>query len=556
MTWRLVSLFFVLAAALPAVAATSWSYTDYPELRAADRKTPAPRPRLAGVPLKPLRAPHAATHRGWRVEQVYVSPALDRRVFVKENVKLSSRRPIGAWLKIARGHVYHLEHRGRIVAYYAEGLTPLERTELQKSLAPGARASAGWTAFVPPARAELADPGGGETIGPAVAPAGGGPCTGDISRDRDCLLEHARRHPRPAGGGARLNARSGGASYWSCAGSMLDGAWEATVGSVVGAAQYVWSWFRDPGEAWSETAKSFEESVDFVLNFRERIAESIEGFMDLDPEIRDELVCSLLGQIGAAGLMTAAISWTGVGAAAGTARVVEMIKSFIGRVKPAMRGLAALSKLKGRIDLRADNVRQYLRELVRGEVDSGKIDLVNKAAERHPDLVPQLLDNLTCGADAATLRAARRTPTGSCGGGLDNVLLAALENSDGQSKRFERAMGEIIDVSDTPRPRYTVNDGRHGPQADGNPAASQLPANARDLFEQSVPYPDGGGRLSWWAVEKRGSRCVYHRFQGTNGEVHWNGSTEPTHDGGLVTRPGDVPESVKAVLSTYAQCRN
>lgn len=547
-------LFFILIFTTGAWA-HAWTYTEYPELRSVDRAVPAPVPRLKSISLRPLRAPDAPTHRGWKVEQVYVSPGLEHRIFVKENVGLSSRKPLGSWLKLARGYVLHIPHRGKIVAYYTEGFTALERTEIQKSVIVAKSAHLMWSALIAPARAELAAPDGPESTVPAAD------CAGDISQSRACLLERARQNPRPATRAARSknSASVAGPDYWSCAGQMLDGAWEATVGSVIGAAEYVWSWFKDPGEAWSETSKSFEESIDFVLNFRERIAESVEGFMELDPEIRDELICNLLGQIGTAGLMTAAISWTGVGAAAGTARVVEMVKSFIGKVKPAMRGLSALSKLKGSVDLRADNVRKYLRSLVRGEADPSKVRVIDAAAESHPSLVPRILDNMEClpGKNAVdrsiSVKSANAGP--SCGG-IDDVLISALERSDGKSPRFERAMAEVIDLSDTPRPRYTVNDRRHGDNADGNPAASRLPPNAMELYRQSVPYRDGSGRINWWSVEKRGNRCVYHRFQGTNNEVHWNGSTESTHAGGLTTKMSDVPESIKSVLSTFAQCRN
>ena len=44
-------------------------------------------------------------------------------------------------------------------------------------------------------------------------------------------------------------------------------------------------------------------------------------------------------------------------------------------------------------------------------------------------------------------------------------------------------------------------------------------SNSKDLFSNSVPDQQG---KNWWAKDADGN---YHRFSGTESEVHWNGST-------------------------------
>ena len=138
---------------------------------------------------------------------------------------------------------------------------------------------------------------------------------------------------------------------------------------------------------------------------------------------------------------------------------------------------------------------------------------------------------------------------------IEAILDVAYTNRDPHDDDFESAWLLTSALADEIRPVYTVNEARHGRNATGNPAASKLPANAESLYGETLPFRDGSGRITWWAVENRDERCVYHRYQGTNGEVHWNGASRRL-GGGMMIRMGDIPRTVRTLLSAYARCRN
>lgn len=135
---------------------------------------------------------------------------------------------------------------------------------------------------------------------------------------------------------------------------------------------------------------------------------------------------------------------------------------------------------------------------------------------------------------------------------------AATNHSASRAKpdpEFEAAWLLTADLVNTPRPRYTISEDRHGERAKGNPMASRLPRNARDLYEDSLPFVDGRERVSWWAAETGADdRCVFHRYQGANDEVHWNGATKRL-GGSLAIQMGDVPRPLRLLLSAYRGCR-
>ena len=66
-------------------------------------------------------------------------------------------------------------------------------------------------------------------------------------------------------------------------------------------------------------------------------------------------------------------------------------------------------------------------------------------------------------------------------------------------------------------PKHTLG------QQGNRPNAGIEPKNSLELFEQSIPgtkqYPNKKVRF---AVDSQGN---IHRFEGTNGQYHWNGST-------------------------------
>ena len=66
-----------------------------------------------------------------------------------------------------------------------------------------------------------------------------------------------------------------------------------------------------------------------------------------------------------------------------------------------------------------------------------------------------------------------------------------------------------LDANGKPNPNYRMRPG-DSPEA---------PSNVKELFDKAVPDQNG---KNWWARDNDGN---YHRFSGTEQEVHWNGST-------------------------------
>ena len=115
-----------------------------------------------------------------------------------------------------------------------------------------------------------------------------------------------------------------------------------------------------------------------------------------------------------------------------------------------------------------------------------------------------------------------------------------------QAKAAEilKQLGEIRKKNgyDGPKDRYVVNP-KHVNLRSG--ASSHLPDNAEALYRHAIPSVAQNGRVTWWARDKDGT---YHRFQGSNGETHWNGSSKPVVSNSMTSEgisPREIPQFVK-----------
>ncbi len=99
--------------------------------------------------------------------------------------------------------------------------------------------------------------------------------------------------------------------------------------------------------------------------------------------------------------------------------------------------------------------------------------------------------------------------------------------------------------TETSRMRY-VNPGTHDPSSDEYKAnKSVLPDNHEELWKNSVADPDDPHTR--WTKVGEGKKAVYHRFVESNGEWHWNGSTDGKTKSGenRVIPEQKVPAEVK-----------
>ncbi len=80
-----------------------------------------------------------------------------------------------------------------------------------------------------------------------------------------------------------------------------------------------------------------------------------------------------------------------------------------------------------------------------------------------------------------------------------------------------------------PKPTY-INPGHHDPESPNfrgcGGKTTPLPSDAAEVYRTAVPDPGSNG-TTWWG---RNSAGDYYRYQGSNGEVHWNGTTNTSSE--------------------------
>ena len=106
--------------------------------------------------------------------------------------------------------------------------------------------------------------------------------------------------------------------------------------------------------------------------------------------------------------------------------------------------------------------------------------------------------------------------------------------------------GKLVSV----KIQYYENPGHHDPKGMGNTrynsTKSVLPDNHVDLWHNSIQVKSDPKNR--WAIEMKDGKTVYHRFQDdSNGNFHWNGSTDgKTSKGELRSiKITDVPNELK-----------
>lgn len=345
---------------LPSVAQEKWQYTAFPYV-AKNSPLKKNEPEVLKVGSKKLRAlmsRQSATHRYWGVEQVYLSSDLKKKLFVKYKVQLNSKKPLGGWLKMNKGHVLHLQKGKDVVAYMAQGFNNLELYELQKQLqvVKVAEATPWFNPWMSCSHADevTTDAMGNIAYSPeaSVAPESASPS----------MLARAGSVMTCVGAETIDAAIESGKALWENAswenvksgvGNAASAAWEA-VPSVeeVGAGfkatgNFIAKAWNEPAAAWADVTGRFDKTVEVVAQLGQELAKSLKNFHFLSIETQDRLICDLISEMAKKKVLSAALAAV-ASAGAVTAYALSQAFTFVRQYSKKMAILMrAISMIDG-----------------------------------------------------------------------------------------------------------------------------------------------------------------------------------------------------------------
>lgn len=373
-------LFLTLCFSQYSFAKVDWTYKAFPlVLDGTSVKVNEPSAvRVGSNLLVPLMSKSAGTHLHWGVEQVFLSPDLKRSIFVKYNVEVSSQDILGSWIKMAKGHVLHLKQGSQTVAYLANGFNNVELYQIQKTFTQ--KRSSVFLDLNPFVGCAYADEvkSGDDTPSAQAAPSGG-------DRKPTALTKETVGNALLCVGSDTISAAVSGANkVWE--NTSIEGAKNAAKQSALAVwdgVKYVWdnkgkvvdaakasgqflkkSW-EDPSAAWNDVTAAAGKTKDAVLAIATQIAKQVKEFFYMSPEVQAEVLCHVIKEGAKEGLLALAMSATGVGAAAGAAKLALAVGKMLGKVKPLSKLLEGLSKAK---DITQAKAAEMVRKLLRGEM--------------------------------------------------------------------------------------------------------------------------------------------------------------------------------------------
>lgn len=306
-----------------------------------------------------------STHALWGVEQVYVNQNFSKRVFLKQGLKIKGAvaDAVKTWVKIARGSVYHLKFKNEYWAIYAEGLSPIEQSEIEMYFQGLAKNQASlWDWLVPPAHAN------------EVAPSSSGshPARATISPTNQVADENPASSQGPT--------RSTWDAMLSCGESFGDGVWDATAGVVEGtfntigsAASFLYEGITDPESAYKKASAAFDKSIDFFATIDQKLERLRTLVANLSPQLVTAITCGIAGGAAAGSLI--AYLTGGAGGAKFALWLTEAVAK-LESLAPFLQGLSGLLSTNS-----IPNLNELIAKLMKGNLSSERTDLVNYLAE-------------------------------------------------------------------------------------------------------------------------------------------------------------------------------
>lgn len=356
---------------------SGWKYEAFPIIKNGQKLK---FPLSVTLPSETLNAsihPKLGTHPYFGVDQIYTSKKFSRRILIKQGVKISNNKLVGRWLELEKNkYVYHYPVRSTLVALYVQNFNERERNLIEKQFVPKKvrhKFSVLWS--LPPVDCAVAElstgtgfgggqlsgsgasgswGAGGGAAGSAEADAGQGMVACLANKSRDQLVGQAQAVGDMASSAYDATASALEYAYNDPMGAASEtfgflyrmgrGAVSGVYSGVKATAQAGYRVVTDPRQVWEDVNASLDRMEEFGRNLYAQAEEAIQGFNDLDPAVRNRLICEFGGVIIAEGLVGAALGLTGAGAAAAGVKFARMLNNFRDKVQKLMPGLRVLAQ--------------------------------------------------------------------------------------------------------------------------------------------------------------------------------------------------------------------
>lgn len=187
-----------------------------------------------------------------------------------------------------------------------------------------------------------------------------------------------------------LNSMSWSGGF-SCLKDVVQGVWNSTGGTAEG----LYGMITDPFAAWDQGVATYNFMYDFLADIETQMGEVLNGLENLDGDTIAAIVCTIVGEIGTAALITAFTS--GATAPIVTAKAIKYVQKIKG-----LKSVLDLAKL-GQIDsAQSERLNSLLRKFIRSDRTEIPAD-----AQKNIELLTEYkqstlaMDALECALDSA-----------------------------------------------------------------------------------------------------------------------------------------------------------
>lgn len=154
---------------------------------------------------------------------------------------------------------------------------------------------------------------------------------------------------------------------WSCTRGFFQGAWDASGGQVVDG----WDCVTSPIDCAGSAVQGVKNAWNFVKNLSSEISAMYGAFTSMTTQQKADLICELIGSLGASVAMGILIAGPGTAIAAKTIAALTLKMQKLGRILKIAKGIhhRKLARLKDDILDKVDELTQlgygrFMREAV------------------------------------------------------------------------------------------------------------------------------------------------------------------------------------------------
>jgi hypothetical protein len=379
-------------------------YKSYPMIVHGKKFVYPKQIKVSGEKLNIKIHPKMGTHYLLGIDQLYVSKNLKKKILVKQDVMPSSQKVLKNWVKLSSGSVYHYIKNKKVVAIYVEGYSDRALGEIEKQFVSLKQRKFGQLLnvnhsstlafnllFFKCAYAEVGTSRASENL----ELQGLYDEQETLEADRalrirqyqeslaNCLL-------RQTGSGFGSMGRSAAGSLGTAARTLREdplGAAQTTGRFLYGAVETAYNTYSrvmnplgpavdycinnnclDMGQVWSDAGDAVDSMYQLGGHLNSQLSNAVDGFSQLEPVVRNQLICEIGGQLIAEFGVAAVLTYFG-GAAVASPRMALVL----GRIEQKLqRGLVALSAL-GRSGFSVDDQQRLVTEFISNQISEEQL---------------------------------------------------------------------------------------------------------------------------------------------------------------------------------------